>query len=53
MYISLLGMQSKCGVQSKRKCEVRESFVGVAGFSACGCQEERGVGGGGGTRSLH
>ena len=33
-------MNSKCGVQSKRKCENHESCVGVAGFSACGCQKK-------------
>ena len=33
-------MNSKCGVQSKRKCESHESCVCIAGFSACGCQKK-------------
>ena len=33
-------MNSKCGVQSKRKCESHESCFGIAGFSVCGCQKK-------------
>ena len=34
-------MNSKCGVQSKRKCESHESCPCIAGFSACaGVSEE-------------
>ena len=33
-------VNSKCGVQSKRKCESHESCVCIAGFSACGCQKK-------------
>ena len=33
-------MNSKCGVQSKRKCKSHESCVCIAGFSACGCQKK-------------
>ena len=32
-------MNSKCGTQSKRKCESHESCVCIAGFSVCGCQK--------------
>ena len=35
---SLVGMNSNCGVQSKRKCESPESWVCIVGFSACSCQ---------------
>ena len=34
----LWDVNSKCGVQSKRKCESHESCICAAGFSACGCQ---------------
>ena len=38
---SPVGVNSKCGVQSKRKCESHVSCVCVAGFSACGtCQKK-------------
>ena len=33
-------MNSKCGVQSKRKCESHESCVCIVGFPACGCQKK-------------
>ena len=33
-------MNSKCGVQSKRKCRIHESYVCIAGFSACGFQKK-------------
>ena len=33
-------MNSKCQVQSKRRCESHESCVCFAGFSACGCQKK-------------
>ena len=33
-------MNSKCGVQSKRKCESHEYCVCIAGSSACGCQKK-------------
>ena len=33
-------MNSKCGVQSKRRRESRESCVFIVGFSACGCQKK-------------
>ena len=33
-------MNSKCGVQSKRRCESHESCVCIAGFPACGCQKK-------------
>ena len=36
----LVGVNSKCGVQSKRKCESHESCVCIVGFSACGCQKK-------------
>ena len=36
-------MNSKCGVQSKRKCESHESCVCIVGFSACGCQKKSAV----------
>ena len=35
----VLGVNSKCGVQSKRKCESHESCVCIAGFSVCRCQK--------------
>ena len=31
---------SKCGVQSKRKCEIHESCVCIVRFSACVCQKK-------------
>ena len=36
----LAGMNSKCGVQSKKKCDRHESCVCFAGFSACRCQKK-------------
>ena len=33
-------MNSKCGVQSKRRCESHESCVCIFVFSACGCQKK-------------
>ena len=33
-------MNSKCGVQSKRKRESHESSVCIARFSACGCKKK-------------
>ena len=33
-------MNSKCGVQSKRRCESHEPCVCIAGFSACACQKK-------------
>ena len=33
-------MNSKCGVQSKRRCESHASWVCIAGFPACGCQKK-------------
>ena len=35
-----MGVNSKCGVQSKKKCESHELCVCNAGFSACGCQKK-------------
>ena len=34
-----MGVNSKCGVQCKRKCESQESCVCIVGFSVCGCQK--------------
>ena len=36
----VLWVNSKCGVQSKRRCESHESCVCVVGFPACGCQKK-------------
>ena len=36
----LVGVNSKCGVQSKRKCKSHESCICIAGFSACRCQKK-------------
>ena len=33
-------MNSKYGVQSKRRCESHESCVCIVGFPACGCQKK-------------
>ena len=33
-------MNSKCGVQSKRRCESHESCVCIVGFPSCGCQKK-------------
>ena len=33
-------MNSKCGVQKKRRCESHESCVCIVGFPACGCQKK-------------
>ena len=33
-------MNSKCGVQSKKRYESHESCVCIVGFSACGCQKK-------------
>ena len=35
-----MGVNSKCAVQSKRRCESHESWVCIVGFSACGCQKK-------------
>ena len=35
-----MGVNSKCEVQSKRRCESHESCVCIAGFPACGCQKK-------------
>ena len=35
-----VGVNSKCGVQSKRKCKSHESCVCIARFPACGCQKK-------------
>ena len=37
----LVGVNSKCGVESKRKHESHVSCVCIAGFSACGCHKKR------------
>ena len=34
-----MGVNFKCRVQSKRRCENHESCVSIAGFSAGGCQK--------------
>ena len=36
----LVGVNSICGVQSKRKYEIHEPCVCVVGFSAFGCQKK-------------
>ena len=36
----LVGANSKCGVQRKRRCESHESCVCIVGFPACGCQKK-------------
>ena len=36
-------MNSKCGVQSKRRCESHESCICIAGFPACWCQIQGGT----------
>ena len=36
----LVGVNSKCGVQSKKKCESHESCVSIVGSSACRCQKK-------------
>ena len=33
-------MNSKCGVQSKRRCESHESCICIVGFPAYGCQKK-------------
>ena len=33
-------MNSKCGVQSKRKCESHQTCVCIVGFSAYGCHQK-------------
>ena len=33
-------MNSKCQVQSKRRCKSHESCVCIVGFSVCGCQKK-------------
>ena len=33
-------MNSKCGVQSKRKCESHESCICILDFQACRCQKK-------------
>ena len=36
----LAGVNSKCGVQSKRRYESHESCVCIVGFLTCGCQKK-------------
>ena len=36
----LVGVNSKCGVQSKRRCESHEFCVCIVGFSACRWQKK-------------
>ena len=36
----LVGVNSKCAVQSKRRCESHETCVCIVGFLACGCQKK-------------
>ena len=36
-------MNSKCGIQSKRRCESHESCVCIVGFPACGCPKKSAV----------
>ena len=38
--VSRVGVNSKCGVQGKRKCESHEFCICIAEFSACGCQKK-------------
>ena len=38
-----MGVNSKCGIQSKRRCESHESCVCIVGFPACGCQKKSAV----------
>ena len=38
--VELVGMNSKCGVQSKRRCGSYESCVCFVGFPTCGCQKK-------------
>ena len=38
-----MGVNSKCGVQSKRRCESHESCICIAGFPACWCQIQGGT----------
>ena len=33
-------MNSKSGVQSKRRCESHESYICIVGFPACKCQKK-------------
>ena len=33
-------MNSKCGVQSKRRYKSHESCICIVGFPACGCQKK-------------
>ena len=35
-----VGVNSKCGVQSKRRCESHESCICIVGFPAYGCQKK-------------
>ena len=35
-----MGVNSKCGVQNKRRCESHESCICIVGFSACWCQKK-------------
>ena len=39
-YCGLVGVDFKCGVQSKTKHESHDSCVCIVGFSACGCQKK-------------
>ena len=34
------GVNSKCGVESKRRCKSHESCICIFGFSVCGCQKK-------------
>ena len=38
--LSLVGVNSKCGVKSKRRCGSHESCVCIVEFPACGCQKK-------------
>ena len=38
-----VGVNSKCGVQSKRRCESHESCICIVGFPACWCQIQGGT----------
>ena len=35
-----MGVNSKCAVQSKRRCKSHESCVCIVGFPACGCEKK-------------
>ena len=38
--VFLMGVNSKCGVQSQRRCESHESCVCIVRLLACGCQKK-------------